>query len=73
MTKYRIKGIAHPGRVNLPRLGTIALADISDELAEELYKSGCPFLEPVPDHTGLPQIEVKPTPTKRKTKNKPLK
>ncbi len=50
MQNFRLKGIAHPGRVNLFRIGTIELANISDKLAEEIYKSGCPYLEPTPEY-----------------------
>ena len=67
MDKYRLKGIRPPGRVNLPKLGTIRLSDISDELAEELYSNGCPYLEPVNDHSSFPKIEVKKREARRKT------
>ena len=67
MLKFRLKGIAHPGRVNLLKIGTVELANISDELALELWKSGCRYLEPVPEYRAelfpdeIP-ISVKPIP-----------
>jgi len=53
MQNFRLKGIAYPGRVNLFRIGTVELANISDKLAEEIYKSGCPFLEPTPEYRKI--------------------
>lgn len=50
MQKFRLKGIAHPGRVNLFRIGTVELANIADELAEQIWRDGCPFLEPEPEY-----------------------
>lgn len=46
---FNLNGIKAPGRVNLMKFGTINLEDISDDDAIELYKSGCPFLVPVPE------------------------
>ena len=48
MERFRLKGIVPPGRVNLPKVGTVELASLSDEQAEKLWKAGCPYLEPVP-------------------------
>ena len=53
MQKFRLKGIAHPGRVNLFRIGTVELANISDELAEQIWRDGCPFLEPEPQYRQI--------------------
>lgn len=50
MKNFQLKGICAPGRVNLPGHGTINLVDISDELAEKLYKEGLPYLEPIPKY-----------------------
>jgi len=50
MQNFRLKGLAHPGRVDLYKIGTVELANISDKLAEEIYKSGCPYLEPTPEY-----------------------
>lgn len=47
MEKFKLKGIAHPGKVDIYKRGTVVLADISDELAQELFNEGCPYLEPV--------------------------
>lgn len=65
MQKFRLKGIAHPGRVNLFRIGTVELANISDELALQIWESGCPYLEPLPEYRaelfpGETPITVKP-------------
>jgi len=65
MKKFRLKGLVHPGRVNVLRFGTVELANVSDEIAEQIWKQGCPFLEPVPEFRAeffpnqIP-IEVKP-------------
>lgn len=53
MQNFRLKGLAHPGRVNLYQIGTVELANISDKLAEEIYKSGCPYLEPTPEYRKI--------------------
>lgn len=47
MKKFKLVGLKHPGLVNLPKIGTIKLANISDELAKQLYDKGLPFLKPV--------------------------
>jgi hypothetical protein len=65
MQNFRLKGIAHPGRVNLFRIGTVELANISDELAEKIWREGCQYLEPTPEYNRIlfPDripIEVKP-------------
>lgn len=49
MEKFRLKGIAAPGIVDMYKHGRVVLSEISDEKAEELIKDGCPYLEPVPD------------------------
>ena len=49
MKRFKLIGIASPGRVNLMEVGTIELENISDEMAEKLYKDGCPYLEPTPE------------------------
>lgn len=46
MKKFKLHRIKYPGRVNLPKLGTIELASISDELAQELFNKGIPYLRP---------------------------
>lgn len=48
MERFRLKGIISPGRVNLPKVGTVELASLSDEQAEKLWREGCPYLEPLP-------------------------
>lgn len=64
MLKFRLKGITYPGRVDIYRRGIIVLGDISDELAEVLWKEGCPYLEPTPEgrivlYPGEEPIRVK--------------
>jgi hypothetical protein len=55
MERFRLKGIVSPGRVNLPKVGTVELASLSDEQAEKLWREGCPYLEPAPDIYKLKQ------------------
>ena len=50
MQKFALKGIAHPGRVNLYKIGTVELANISDELALKIWQAGCRYLEPLPEY-----------------------
>ena len=57
--------MAHPGRVNLLKIGTVELANITDELAEKIWRNGCRYLEPTPEYYRIlfPDkiaIEVKP-------------
>ncbi len=47
MKNFKLHRIKHPGRINLPKLGTINLSSISDELAQKLYDNGLPFLKPI--------------------------
>ncbi len=54
MKNFELHRIKHPGRVNLPRLGTIDLALVSDELAQELYDKGLPYLKPKGKSKGQP-------------------
>ncbi len=54
MKNFELHRIKHPGRVNLPRLGTIDLALVSDELARELYDKGLPYLRPKTKSIGQP-------------------
>jgi len=65
MQRFRLKNIQHPGRVHLYKRGEVNLADIDDNLAEELFKEGCPFIEPTPEgreklFPGEKPIKVKP-------------
>jgi hypothetical protein len=50
---FALAGIVSPGRVNLKNHGTVNLEDIPDELAIELFKSGCPFLYPTKEYFEL--------------------
>ena len=75
MKKFRLKGIAYPGRVDIYKRGIVVLGDISDELAEILFKEGCPFLEPTPEgrtvlFPGEEPIKVKPIKNMKKIQSK---
>jgi len=60
MKRFRLKGIVPPGRVNLPKVGTVELASLSDEQAEKLWREGCPYLEPAPARSSPPGKKRKP-------------
>lgn len=45
MELFRLTGLQHPGRVNVLKYGTIELANISDKVAIDLWRNGCPYLE----------------------------
>lgn len=49
MKLFKLKGLQSPGRVNLLKIGTVELENISDAMAEQLYKDGCRYLEPTPE------------------------
>lgn len=57
---FALNGIKSPGRVNLIKFGTINLDDLSDEDAIEVYKSGCPFLVPLPETIPILYPDVAP-------------
>lgn len=64
MEKFRLKGIDYPGLVDIYKRGQVRLGDISDELAEKLWREGCPYLEPTPEgrtvlYPGEQPIKVK--------------
>ena len=70
MTKYQLVGLAHPGWVDIRPYGRIALANISDDLAEELFKRGVPYIEVNPDHLAEvyeTDITTSVVPKKKKT------
>ncbi|HNW54379.1 MAG TPA: hypothetical protein PKN21_08935 [Bacteroidales bacterium] len=46
MELFRLVGLHHPGRVNVLKYGTIELANVSDQVAVDLWRNGCPYLEP---------------------------
>ncbi|MBW6490837.1 MAG: hypothetical protein K0B15_06530 [Lentimicrobium sp.] len=50
---FILNGIKSPGKVNLKRHGTVNLEDVSDDIAIELFKSGCPFLVPTKEYFEL--------------------
>ncbi|MBK6967069.1 MAG: hypothetical protein IPH20_24985 [Bacteroidales bacterium] len=50
---FVLTGIQSPGKVNLRTHGTVNLEDISDELAIELFKAGCPFLYPTKEYFAV--------------------
>jgi hypothetical protein len=50
---FVLTGIQSPGKVNLRRHGTVNLEEISDELAIELFKAGCPFLYPTKEYFAV--------------------
>lgn len=52
VNKYRLKGIK-PGRIYLPGLGEIDLANEKTPVArvDQAYKRGCQFLELIPPET----------------------
>lgn len=56
MKKFKLVGIKHPGLVNLPKLGNVELANITDELARELYNKGLPYLRPVKKKVVKPTV-----------------
>ena len=45
MKLFKLNGLVSPGRVNLLKYGTVCLENISDQLAEQIWKDGCPYLE----------------------------
>lgn len=59
MVNFKLVGLLSPGRVNLLDFGTVELENISDELAEKIYNSGCPYLQPTPEyfHKLYPNIQ----------------
>ena len=61
MERFRLKGIVPPGRVNLPKVGTVELAFLSDEQAEKLWHEGCPYLEPAPARSLPSEKKRKPS------------
>lgn len=72
---FALNGIASPGRVNLMKYGTVNLEDLPDEIAIEVYKSGCPFLAPLPEaypilYPDMEPIVVKELPAAPRTKAK---
>lgn len=80
MKYFKLKGIQPPGRVDLKGHGEVALANISDELAEKLWKEGLPYLELTdagrkkfyPDEKPIQVKKVTPgkTTAKKKTEKK---
>ena len=70
MNNFRLKGIVFPGRVHHQKYGLINLSDLSDTLAEEIWKDGCPYLEPTPEgrkemFPDEKEISIEPLPAKR--------
>lgn len=62
--RYKIVGIAYPGKVDLYPYGTLNLCDQSDErLAEIKAKTNCQFIQPTVD---APAITIKETAKKQK-------
>ena len=61
MKKYKLIGLKPPGRVNLPRLGTIDLEKIDDTLAEKLFMEGIPFIAPVPKPRDSKKMPLRKT------------
>lgn len=45
MKYFKLKGIQPPGRVDIKGRGEVALENISDDLAKQLFDEGIPFLE----------------------------
>lgn len=45
MTKYRLVGLQHPGRIIHPQKGKVKIALLSQEEAKSLFDEGCPFVE----------------------------
>lgn len=66
--KYEVIGLEHPGRVNLPELGTVNLADLPENIKERLYLEGNPYLQPVPENFCVDNepISISKTKTPRK-------
>lgn len=46
MTLFDIIGIQAPYRVDIYKVGTVCLDTITDELAEKIWREGCPYLTP---------------------------
>ncbi len=61
MNKYKLIGLKPPGRVNLPRLGTIDLEKIDDTLAEKLFMEGIPFIAPLPKPRDSKKMPLRKT------------
>ena len=57
---FALNGIKSPGRVNLMKFGTVNLEDLSDDDAIEVYKSGCPFLVPLPEAMPVLYPDIAP-------------
>jgi len=70
MERFRLKGIVHPGRVNLHRVGTVELAFLTDAEAEKLWREGCEYLEPVPE--TIPGTVQPTAASRKKSTRKPL-
>lgn len=46
MQLFKVIGLKPPYRVEIFEIGTVELDTITDELAEQLWRDGCPFLTP---------------------------
>lgn len=69
MTRYKLIGLEHPGWVDVYPHGRIALANISDDLADELFAQGIPYLQVVEQH--LNDVYDKPITTEPIKKKRP--
>jgi len=45
MTYFTVRGIVPPGRIHHPVYGQVELFNISDDLAEKLWKEKCRFIQ----------------------------
>lgn len=60
MRNFQLVGMRSPGRINLPGFGTVELENISDELAERIWLSGCRYLIPTPEYRKKLYPDEKP-------------
>lgn len=60
MINFILVGLKSPGRVNLPVFGTVELENISDDLAERIFKQGCRYLQPTAEYRKKLYPDEKP-------------
>ena len=60
MKNFKLVGMKSPGRVNLLGFGTVELENVSDQLAENIYLSGCRYLQPTAEYFPVIHPDVKP-------------
>jgi hypothetical protein len=77
MGMFKIKGIEHPGRINVKvdgRFKDVDLYEASDEVLEKLYADGCPYVVLTPEeflkrNPTINNIEIKRIDIKKRAKS----